>query len=378
MTDGHCFISYSHVDGLDFAFKLANELESGHPFIKTWIEKKEIKAGGDDWDDQLDTAIKKCKCLLFVMSQDSTAKHSNCKLEWSWALKEKRPIICIWIDNNAEDQFKLYNRQKIDFTSNFDSGLAQLRKAIDHIDSFEGEVEELNRRLADTTRSLRRAKGSEENKIKLEIEEIKAQLKHREEMKNSVVTELQENNSQKSNSEYSKEALNPVFEDDENRLSTEVRELREKIHNLEKIGKDPKARKDFDESRLYLEFIHTTIARLSGYSTLVKSFMVVVVSAILVLYIIIKIEDLVLVAILPTLIFWSLDAYYLWQERKFRGLYNDVAGLTKESKKIPLFAMRPDLYTGGKYSYWDVFRSQTLIPLYMFVLIIIYIVYFFF
>ncbi len=176
MTDGHCFISYSNVDGLDFATKIADELESGHPFIKVWFEKREMVAGKDDWDDQLAKAIRDSNCLLFVMSKDSTGGHSNCKDEWTWALKYKKPVICLWISNDAEDQFRLNSRQKIDFTSNFDQGLAKLRKTITFLDSPEGELEELNHRLNDANRDLRRASGTDKPRIQADIDELKKQI----------------------------------------------------------------------------------------------------------------------------------------------------------------------------------------------------------
>ena len=33
---------------------------------------------------------------------------------------------------------------------------------------------------------------------------------------------------------------------------------------------------------------------------------------------------LILVFIIPVVSFWILDGYFLWQERLFRGIYNDV------------------------------------------------------
>jgi tetratricopeptide (TPR) repeat protein len=182
MGDGHCFISYSNADGLDFATRLADELEGKHPFIDVWFEKREMSASGDDWDDQLASAISSCKCFLFVMSMDSTAKLSNCKEEWTWALKCKKPVICLLLDNKAEDQFRLSSRQKIDFTSNFEAGIAQLRLAIAHLDSPQGLLDQFKHRLADANRDLRRAGDEEKLRIKAELDELTEQIKRQEEI----------------------------------------------------------------------------------------------------------------------------------------------------------------------------------------------------
>jgi len=78
------------------------------------------------------------------------------------------------------------------------------------------------------------------------------------------------------------------------------------------------------------------------------------------------------IAVAPAMMFWFLDAYYLQQERKFRGIYNDVAGLTNESERIEIraFEMPIQKYEGGKYSYSSVFWSQTICPLYIFMIML--------
>lgn len=127
----------------------------------------------------------------------------------------------------------------------------------------------------------------------------------------------------------------------------------------------------------HLEFIQAVITRMNTNSFQIKGWTVTIVSAILALYASTHNHYFVLVAIFPTLIFWFLDAYYLWQERKFRGLHNDVAGLSKVPQNIGLFAMRLDLYTGGQYSYWAVFCSVTIMTLYLPVILILPGIYFF-
>lgn len=121
----------------------------------------------------------------------------------------------------------------------------------------------------------------------------------------------------------------------------------------------------------HLEFIQNVITRMNTNSFQIKGWTVTIVSAILAIYASTKNSYFVLSGIFPTLIFWFLDTYYLTQERKFRGLYNDVAEVSENPKQIKLFAMRPDLYTEGKYSYWNVFWSTTIWKLYLTIIIIL-------
>jgi tetratricopeptide (TPR) repeat protein len=182
MSVRECFISYSNADGLEFATQLADSLEGGSPPISVWFDKREISASGGDWDDQISSAIRKSKYLLFVMSVDSTAPGSNCKDEWTWALKYKKPVLCLLLDTKAEDQFRLNSRQKINFITNFNAGMAQLRKAIARLNTPEGVLDELQHRLADAMRDLRRATLKDQARIQSEIETLNVEIRRQEEI----------------------------------------------------------------------------------------------------------------------------------------------------------------------------------------------------
>ena len=120
-----------------------------------------------------------------------------------------------------------------------------------------------------------------------------------------------------------------------------------------------------DEKLKHLEFIQNVITRMNTNSFQMKGWAVTIASALLAVYVSSNNEYFILVSIFPVLMFWFLDTYYLTQERKFRGLYNDVAEITENPKEIKLFEMRPDLYKGEKYSYCCVFFSKTIFGMYL-------------
>ena len=130
-----------------------------------------------------------------------------------------------------------------------------------------------------------------------------------------------------------------------------------------------------EEKLKQLEFIQNVITRMNTNSFQLKGWTIVIISAILALYASTKNPCFIIIGVFPTFIFWALDAYYSMQERKFRGLYDDVAGVTEKPKDIKPFEMRPDLYVKGKYSYLRVLFSKTIWTIYLPIIIILISVY---
>ena len=116
----------------------------------------------------------------------------------------------------------------------------------------------------------------------------------------------------------------------------------------------------------HLEFIQSTITRMNQNSFQIKGWMITLVSALLALYASSERVVYILIAIVPAVVFWFLDAYYLQQERRFRGVYNDVAGLSPDDSRINVreFEMPIQKYQCGKYCYFNVLFSRTIFPLY--------------
>lgn len=79
-----------------------------------------------------------------------------------------------------------------------------------------------------------------------------------------------------------------------------------------------------ENKRKHLELIQGVINRLSTNSFLLKGWSVVLVSALFALSAQNADNAFVFLAYFPAIIFWGLDAYFLWQEKLYRDLYNHV------------------------------------------------------
>ena len=121
-----------------------------------------------------------------------------------------------------------------------------------------------------------------------------------------------------------------------------------------------------EEKVKHIEFVQSVITRMSTNSFQLKGWMITIVSALLALFASSSNELFVLIALVPTIVFWFLDAFYLQQERKFRGLYNDIAAGTITNFEMPIdkYKYEKKDKNSKKYSFCSVFFSKTLAPLY--------------
>ena len=76
----------------------------------------------------------------------------------------------------------------------------------------------------------------------------------------------------------------------------------------------------------HLRMVQAVIARLAQSSMLLKGWIVLLVSGLLVSTAVSSAKLILLASLPPILVLWGLDGYFLWQERLFRDLYDHVRG----------------------------------------------------
>lgn len=81
-----------------------------------------------------------------------------------------------------------------------------------------------------------------------------------------------------------------------------------------------------EDKRQHLDLLQSTIARMAGYSFLLKGWSVTLSAALIGLSAKDSRPRVALLALLPIMAFWGLDAYYLGLERRFRDLFGKAIG----------------------------------------------------
>jgi len=111
----------------------------------------------------------------------------------------------------------------------------------------------------------------------------------------------------------------------------------------------------------HLEMVQGVINRMASNSFQLKGWGVVLVSALLVV-ISNDSSAWLLIGLVPTLVFWGLDAYFLCQERRYRDLYDNVRRLDPDEID---FSMKTTRSAGRHLTWTSAFLSITLVPFYL-------------
>lgn len=113
-----------------------------------------------------------------------------------------------------------------------------------------------------------------------------------------------------------------------------------------------------DKKMKHLEMIQGIISRMANNSFMLKGWAVTLVAGIFALAGKDTDKLYFLVAYIPVIVFWALDAYYLWQERLYRGLYEKVR--LKDENEVD-FSLKASLKEFGdeKNNYISCFISTT-------------------
>lgn len=123
------------------------------------------------------------------------------------------------------------------------------------------------------------------------------------------------------------------------------------------------------ENKLHhLEMIQGVIDRMAKCSFLLKGWSVVIISALFALSAKDTDSRFIIVAYFPAFIFWILDAFYLWQERLFRILYDEVR--IKNEDNID-FSMKTNTESEEAGDWYKVMFSKTILTFHVCIISVI-------
>ena len=111
----------------------------------------------------------------------------------------------------------------------------------------------------------------------------------------------------------------------------------------------------------HLEFIQAVITRLANDSFYMKGWALTVAGAFYGFAVKGTNWRVAAIGLMPVVVFWGLDAYFLHQERLFRSLYDQVR---QRSSAVESFSMNAAAYAIGVASWWRTLFSRTLMPFY--------------
>ena len=120
-----------------------------------------------------------------------------------------------------------------------------------------------------------------------------------------------------------------------------------------------------DHTVEHVKLISQVIERMGRNSFQIKTWTVILVAAIFAFAASQVDYRYYLVGLLPSLVFWGLDGYYLWQERYFRALYDAVRRGEHDVQRYGLFSMNTRPYA-SEVSWWGrICVSRTILWFYL-------------
>ena len=129
-----------------------------------------------------------------------------------------------------------------------------------------------------------------------------------------------------------------------------------------------------NESRIrYLEAIQRVIDRLSNTSFILKGWAVSLVAGLTALAASGANQGYVLVAYIPIVVFWLLDAYFLMMERQYRDLFKENIDLSQKLEQFTLKREKGNIVIFAK-ALFPITMLLTYIPLIVSTLIVMFVV----
>ncbi len=132
------FVSHASADD-EIVTRLHDALET-MTGLNLWVDHRDI-ALGEDWQSEIDIALRTCPDVLLVLSRQSVQSREVIA-EWRAALTLNRRLLIVIIDDVPPQDipYRLHTIQWVNLHSNWDAGLAQLRAAIQKGDTTADSV----------------------------------------------------------------------------------------------------------------------------------------------------------------------------------------------------------------------------------------------
>jgi len=118
------FVSYAQSDR-DFALRVAKEIRAAGGNL--WVDKLDIVAG-QQWDAAVASALHACKGVIVILSPESVGA-TNVMDQLAHALREDKRVVPI-LRAQCKIPYRLERLQCANFTTSYEVGMAQLRRAL--------------------------------------------------------------------------------------------------------------------------------------------------------------------------------------------------------------------------------------------------------